>query len=195
MLIVLKKICCLIVFLLVFSACTTIYKPSHRFMDQTYQPVKEGVIELEVRRYFVSSDSDNGIKSPEQAYRVGRNDAKRSMRKFCKGEFSIKNISKEKEQTGVENITSTTQRSNTSGLFDIVNSGGYKTTYGKRDGYNRGRRGRGRRGRGRRHYTYKSPEISHGHSQAITQGHTQGVSRTRPTYREYELITFQCQKK
>lgn len=243
MLIALRKTYYLIFILMFSSACTTIYKPSHRFMDQTYQPVKKGVVELEVHKELVLANSE-GIKSRGRAYKVGRNNVKRSIKNFCKGKFSIQNISREKEQTGVESITSTTKNSDTSGQFSVVDSGGYESSYvgGRKHGSCSQRNAFGSYpsgggcnsfgcwvsgggcnpfgcwyaggrcsshkcvnqapknicsvlGKRRRRFAYTNPGVSHGHSQKFTQDQMQEYSRTNPTYREYELISFQCQKK
>ena len=161
----------------VFPACTTMYTPSYRYVDRTYQPEKKGLVQLEAGEYFAFVNAE-GIRSREEAYRMGLINVKQSIKRFCGGKFSIQNISRKRERDGTKTVKSTVQDTNSFGHFDIAAGSSYKTQHPKR----------------KYGVVYEPPAVSHGHTQESSRGSVQEYSRTKPVYREYELISFRCQK-
>ena len=185
-----KKSFLLFICLIMCVSCTTFhyYYPSHEFKEREYNPVKKGLVELNVHKEVTFSERPGNITSWRRAHDKGLSNVKRSIAKFCEGEFFIKKIVEKKENMGT--------RSDTSYHSD------YKTD---RDRYSTGAYGRGAQtssGHGMTAGGMRQDILSNAFGGYVDSDNTTetgnqsgySTTRTAPVFRRYTNITFQCKR-
>ncbi len=186
----------LLLFLSWFSlvSCQTLYYPTQEFTKKSYKPIKKGTIELMVVPRMVSTFSTpTDLFDYSTAYRKGERYVKRSMQKFCGGEYEILSAVKKKEKIRMETHTSTssyfdsdTQRSDLSQDVDVLQVH-----------QPRGRVYRNRRGRKVFVQPFPQAQVrtgtqSVGHESQSGSVHGGSSTITKPVYRRYIKFKFQC---
>ena len=89
---ILLNMTCFLICSMLFSACTTTYLPVHRLVERHYTPKKKGAAMVVIFPMVVARPSE-GPQTKQEAYKKGLEIAKKSMKEFCEGPFTISNIS------------------------------------------------------------------------------------------------------
>ncbi len=178
--------------LLFCVSCTTFhyYYPSHEFKKRTYNPVKKGLIELNVYGEMSYSERPGHITSWSVAHKKGLQNVKQSIKNFCEGKYMIKAIVEKKENMGTRSDTS--YHSNYSAYKDRYRSGAYgggTVASGVGDSISTGGY---RGGQYNSMNTYGGRYAGSDNTVETGDRNAHSTTRTMPVFREYTDITFQC---
>ena len=189
----------LFIFFLIFTSCTTFnyYYPSHEFKKRTYNPVKKGLIEMNISSESTFSERPGHIASYGEAHRRGLKSVKGSIGQFCEGDYLIKNVVEKKENMGTRSDTA--YHSNYSANTDRYKEGAYGGGSAASASAGGVRASAGPYGAVSSTNNLVQKAFGGGYASADNtreSGDQNAFSSTRtmPVFRKYTHITFQCKK-